>query len=335
MADTTVEPISSEARLASGGFAFPSERMLGDTHDTLAALMYGYGGMDRRDVAVQFALPTPRVIEAITGPVILFSLIDLWENLDLRNSGFAMRPAERNKEDGAEFRSTPRYFDFKYLVSVHAADPEDEHAILSRLLWTLYRHQEFPRELLPAGFHRLGWRISGRLVGPGEGSRPLEVWSDLGADPRPALLYIATAPLDIERATPSPLVLSRVLRVSPLPDRTQAGDDEDSEMPDMKPEPSFERMAESDEPEELDIDGQDSSEDLIAKINKRKEDEKKLRNVRNEIMAGGLVSYGGYLVNRDRERLKGYRVLLIGVPKADAITDDRGRFKFHMLRAGR
>ena len=286
--------------------AYASERMLSDIHDALANLLYDYGGVDRRDVAVHFALPSARFLQTLPEPAYLFSLLDLWENMDLRNSGFVMQ----RHEDGAHFRSTPRYFDLKYLVSVHAADPEDENQLLSRLLWTLYRYQDFADALLPPEYLQKEWRVTGRLAPTTEGRRPLEIWSDLGVDPRPALLYIVTAPLDIDRAIPSPLVLKRALHIRPF-----AGED-------GIPEPEKEDDALTKREETAPDGGVNPSKG--APFTPRQE----------RIMADGIISYGGFLQTPSGKRLENFEVRLAGVATPETKTDALGRFILHRLNAG-
>jgi hypothetical protein len=54
--------------------------------------------------------------------------------------------------------------------------------------------------------------VIGKIAGPDDAPRPLDVWSALEGQPHPSVIYVVTMPLDLELATSAPLVLTRTER---------------------------------------------------------------------------------------------------------------------------
>jgi hypothetical protein len=100
----------------------------------------------------------------------------------------------------------------QYTVSVITTEIEDEHRLLWRTLATLMQHPHLPPEALPDELRDLDPPITTRVGQEEDGIRLPDMWTGLGVPPRPALSYIVTAPLDLERAFETPLVLTRTLR---------------------------------------------------------------------------------------------------------------------------
>jgi hypothetical protein len=55
--------------------------------------------------------------------------------------------------------------------------------------------------------------ISTRIEKGSEGTRPLDLWGALDLPPRPALIYVVTAPVDLDITIEAPLVLTREVRL--------------------------------------------------------------------------------------------------------------------------
>jgi hypothetical protein len=322
-ADNSEQPLQDTSRAD----AYASEQMLPDVHASLARLLYHYGGIDASEIEVRFASPNGPLLESLTRPTVLFSLFDIWENPDLRNAGFSI--VEQKDSDRAEIMLAPRRFNIKYLVSVIAGVPDDEYKILSRVLWTLFRHPVFPIDILPAPLVEKGWPMTGILVAPGEGPRPLDVWSDFGSEPHPGLIYMVTAPMDMHVSQWKPLVLSRAVRALPFtPEGARSTDP-------VTPSSAFPEAGEMRQPPLTD-------DELKAQ---RKQE---MLARRKEAYAQGLLSFGGSLFDRPAtpsatpvDRLPGYYIRAIDADESDgvalvaeAVTDQRGRFVLNGLRKG-
>jgi hypothetical protein len=109
-------------------------------------------------------------------------------------------------------RTPPRRIDLHFMISAVTTEVEDEDALLWRLLSTLLKHAEWPDEIVPEVVRELNLPVTTRLEHDQEVARLGDLWSGLQIQPRPALWYVVTTPLDLEREIVTPLVLTRVAR---------------------------------------------------------------------------------------------------------------------------
>lgn len=159
-------------------------------------------------MAVEFETPSRDWIYSLTRPVIDFFLFDLKENTDLRQTSF-----QNSRGNGkAMRRMSPRRMDLYYMVTAFSTVVEDEHLLLWRTLVTLMKHAQFPPETLSESLRAADPPIATRVAQPDDGPSLVDLWSALEAAPHPALVYVVTAPLDLEIALESPLVLTRTAR---------------------------------------------------------------------------------------------------------------------------
>ncbi len=182
--------------------------MLPDIHEALQRLIHDQGRISPFEVDVRFEMPTKEWLGRLTRPTVVFFLFDLAENIELRRNDF-----QQTRGNGrAERRLPPRRIDLHYLISAVTTDAADEHRLLWRTLETLLRYQQLPDDVLPDPLRALDPPLTTRIAPPDAGPRMLDLWNALGAEPRPALSYIVTAPLDLELAIAAPLVLTRTAR---------------------------------------------------------------------------------------------------------------------------
>jgi len=182
--------------------------------DALSSLLNKFGAIGKPGIGVGFASPTKEWMALLTQPTINFFLFDIQENTEKRevNPQVFRRMAEN--EGGRKM--PPRRMDLSYLVSVFASDPRDELALLWRVTAVLMRYPVLPEEILPEelkeSLRRMDAQIRARLHEKESGRDLLEWWTALGVTPRASLLYVVTAPLDLEQELKSKLVLSWQLR---------------------------------------------------------------------------------------------------------------------------
>jgi hypothetical protein len=182
--------------------------MLPEIHLALQRLLYDYGGIPATEVDVRFEAPTKEWIDTLTRPTIDLFLHYVRENTELRQTAFST-----TKVNGRGVRQLPaRRVDLHYLVSAITTDLDDEHRLLWRTLATLMRHAYLPPEALPEELRDLDPPLVAQITQPKDGPSPVEVWTALGAPPRPSLEYVLTAPLDLEVAFEVPLVLTGTTR---------------------------------------------------------------------------------------------------------------------------
>jgi hypothetical protein len=182
--------------------------VLPDIARAVEQLLYERGGISSREVDIRFEPPTTEWVESLTRPTIDFFLYDVRENAELRRMD--LQTTQSNGR--AKLSLPPRRIDLRYMISAITTDLDDEYRLLWRALATLMRFPHFPGELLPEEIRQVEPPIVTRVFEPDDGFRPLEMWNALGAYPRPVLLYLVTAPLDLEQAFDAPLVLTRTIR---------------------------------------------------------------------------------------------------------------------------
>jgi hypothetical protein len=179
--------------------------MLPSLHASIRELIYERGRISPAEVDVRFEPPTRAYIDRLTRPTINMFLYDISENTELRRSEF--RTTRSNGQ--SERRMAPRRIDLRYLVTVLTTEIEDEHQLLWRTLATLMRFHEIPSDLLPAGVRDIETPVTTRAARADDNARINDLWSPLGIDPRSALSYVVTAPLDLDIVLRAPLVLTR------------------------------------------------------------------------------------------------------------------------------
>ena len=183
--------------------------MLNAVHAAVAKLIFERGLIDPNEVDVRFDAPSKEWIDSLTRPTVSLFLFELQENTEKREG--APQPATI-KGGVAERRMPPRRIDLRYMVSVLTADVEDEHELLWRVLFTLLKHREYPVDVLPDTLRTVTPPVMARLATQEESRSMLDIWGALGSEPRPALCYIVTAPMDLAFTVDAPLVLSRTAR---------------------------------------------------------------------------------------------------------------------------
>ena len=166
--------------------------MLNAVHAAVAKLIFERGLIDPNEVDVRFDAPSKEWIDSLTRPTVSLFLFDLQENTEKREG--APQPVTI-KGGVAERRMPPRRIDLRYMVSVLTADVEDEHELLWRVLFTLLKHREYPVEVLPDSLRTVTPRSRRDWPHRRRAGHARHLGA-LGSEPRPALCYIVTAPMD-------------------------------------------------------------------------------------------------------------------------------------------
>lgn len=199
--------------------------MVGDVNAAVQRLLLEHGQIDPGDVDVRFDAPRRDWVASLTRPTLSCFLFDMQENTELRHTNL-----ESTRMNGhATYRVPPRRFDLRYMVSALTTDVEDEHLLLWRALVTLLKHPRLPDDVLSAPLRALDPPLTTQVSPPDDGAPLLELWSGLEAAPRPALLYVVTAPVELDFTRLAPLVLTRTARYArvgrdaPADERRQIG----------------------------------------------------------------------------------------------------------------
>jgi Pvc16 N-terminal domain len=194
--------------------------MFSSLHDSLKRLLREKGQFEALDIDVTFEIPNRAWASTLTKPTINFFLHDLEENATLRKTNFA---APVTTGHTTSIKQAARRINLRYQVSVFSSEARDQNELLWRTMTVLLRYFEIPPEILPRNIAELGIPVSARVSQPEDGPRSNDLWNGLELPPRPALLYLLTVPLDLQRTLEAPLILSRNLMLQNIPDKSSAG----------------------------------------------------------------------------------------------------------------
>jgi hypothetical protein len=173
----------------------------GDTAQVFYEVDKALRALVRTDVAgasqveVAFDAPTRDWAARRNAPTINCYLYDIREDLRRRERGLI------NTYDGrgtvVERRYPPRHFKATYLITAWTQRPEDEHRLLSALLYGLLRNETIPQELLTGRLAEIGLPVTISVALPPPEDRSFaDVWSALGGELKPSLDVVVTAPVD-------------------------------------------------------------------------------------------------------------------------------------------
>lgn len=171
-------------------------------------LLLEHGQIDPGVVDVRFDAPRREWVASLTRPTLSVFLFDVQENVELRQGS----PESTRGNGHSVFRVPPRRFDLRYMVSALTTVVEDEHLLLWRALVTLLKHPTLPDDVLSTELRAMDPPLTAQVSRTDGGNSLLDVWSGLEAPPRPALLYVVTAPVDLDFTRLAPFVLTRTAR---------------------------------------------------------------------------------------------------------------------------
>ena len=186
--------------------------MLDALDETIKAVLRERGGLDPDEVDIAFDAPDREWAARVGKPTVNCYLYDIRENLELRGTEWTVE----RQLDGrtAVKRKVPRRFDLSYVCTAWTADVEDEHRLLWRVLATMIRCPEIPRELIQGELRQIEWPIITEVAQPDGLLRdPADVWSALDNRIRPSINVVFTLPLTDTDPMVAPLVLTRRLRI--------------------------------------------------------------------------------------------------------------------------
>ena len=192
--------------------------MLHELDQSLAALLKSeLPGRDQ--VTVSFAAPDDAFSVAL--PAVDLFLYDIRENLELRSNDDFVE--YRNELKVALIRP-PLRIDASYLITAwpgsgsgQSDSAEDEHKLLSAVMWTLMRHPKLPRKYLKGSLAAQHLPLPVSTLQPGRLQSLGEFWQALGGKPKAALNYTVTLPLDVADDEEYNLVVEREFRINVNP----------------------------------------------------------------------------------------------------------------------
>lgn len=147
------------------------------------------------DVEVLFDAPTRDWASRRNAPTVDVYLYDIREDLKWRAYGTV---DVRNDEGFITARhGPPRFFKLSYLVTAWTQRPEDEHRLLSAVLYCFLRLDSLPADVLSGALadQRAPVRLTIALPPP-EDRALSDIWSALGGELKPSLDLVVTAAVD-------------------------------------------------------------------------------------------------------------------------------------------
>jgi hypothetical protein len=154
--------------------------------------------LNSAEVDVVFDAPTKEWSSRRNAPTVNLYLYDIREDLRRRERGLINNYDERGMI--VSRHQPPRHFKVSYLITAWTQRPEDEHRLLSALLYCFLRNETLPAELLSGRLAELGLPVTLTVALPPPEDRAFaDVWSALGGELKPSLDLVVTAPAESGR----------------------------------------------------------------------------------------------------------------------------------------
>jgi len=184
--------------------------MISELDEVLRQLLVRELPVRNSEINIEFHQPKREWSARLSRPTLNLFLHHLCENTTLRQPEWEIK---RNGDGTASRRRTPVRMDLHYMITAWAAEPEDEHRLLTRTLMALYRHPTLPEDLLPESMHDQPVSIPLRVASPENLRNPADIWSALDNELRAAIACVVTLALNPYQVFTGPLVRTRDLRV--------------------------------------------------------------------------------------------------------------------------
>jgi hypothetical protein len=184
--------------------------MLADLDDTLRQLLTAEIPIRNSEIDVKFDQPKREWSARLSKPTINLFLYDIRENVVLKR-----QQVDMTRHDGrtaTQQRSAYRV-DFTYMLTCWAAQPEDEHRLMSRTLQALFQFPTLPASRLRGKLRRQSYPVPLQLARHDKLTNPAELWSALDNELRPATSLIVTLALNPWEEVTGPAVQLLTMRM--------------------------------------------------------------------------------------------------------------------------
>ena len=186
--------------------------MLADLDETIRQLLVDELPVKNGEIEISFDQPRREWSSRISKPTINIFLYDVRENKVLRRHQWE-RMNGNSRQDLAQLKRTPMRVDCSYIISVWAADPEDEHRLMTRCMMTLFRFPTLPEERLVDSLQNPRYEIQAQLAQHDTLTEPSDIWNVLDNELRPSVSYVVTLALDPWQVITAPIVRTRTFRL--------------------------------------------------------------------------------------------------------------------------
>jgi hypothetical protein len=186
--------------------------MIADLDQSIKQLLIADLPVKNGEIDIKFDQPNREWSNKLTKPTVNFFLYDLRENMALRRSQYDRLGNGNGRNELARMKKSPHRLDCFYMLTSWAAEPEDEHRLLTRVLMSLFRHPRLPEHVLVGSVQNPVHPIETHVARQDKLTNPAEVWSALDNEMRPSVCYSATLSLDPWSEVSGPIVRTLTLR---------------------------------------------------------------------------------------------------------------------------
>ncbi|MCP4360637.1 MAG: DUF4255 domain-containing protein [Chloroflexi bacterium] len=196
--------------------------MFADLDETIKKLLIAEIPIKNGEIDIKFDQPKREWSAKLGKPTVNFFLYDVRENPVLRQHQWEQIKQNGNgRLDMAQLKRTPFRVDCLYMITTWAAEPDDEHRLLSRILLALFRNPILPADYLQGHMQTQAFEIQGRVAAHDKLTNPAEVWSALDNELRPSVSYLLTIAMDPWTEIAEPPVRTFTFRTGIAPDPRQ------------------------------------------------------------------------------------------------------------------
>ncbi|RLT43198.1 MAG: DUF4255 domain-containing protein [Chloroflexi bacterium] len=189
--------------------------MFDDVDEALRRLLIEEIPIRSNEIEIAFDQPRREWSARLNRPTLNIFLHDVRENAQLRQSHTQRQQPHPDRRQVALKRPEIRV-DLHYMLTAWAAEPEDEHRLLARMLLVFLRHRELPVEFLPNSLRNQPRPVAVSVAQYDTTFNPTDLWGVMDNDLRPCLNCMVTLTLDPHLPLTVPLVRVRELRVEDM-----------------------------------------------------------------------------------------------------------------------
>ena len=169
--------------------------MLADLDETIRRLLVDELPIKNGEIDISFDQPKREWSSRIAKPTINLFLYDVRENNVLRQHQWE-RLNHGTSLDEVKQKRTPMRVDCSYAITTWAADPQDEHRLLTRCMLALFRYPILPERRLIGSLQNPPFDIQTRLASHDKLTNPTDLWNVLDNELHPSVSYVITLSLD-------------------------------------------------------------------------------------------------------------------------------------------
>jgi hypothetical protein len=183
--------------------------MIADLDETLRQLLIAEMPVRNKEVDISFHQPRREWSSRLNKPTVNLFLYNLRENTTLRQPQWENFPRGDNQ---SHLKRSPFRVDCFYMITAWAAEPEDEHRLLTRTLLALFRFPVLPEERLVGELKNQAFELQTFLADPETLTNPADLWSAMDNELRTSIPLIVTLAFDPWKEITGPLVHTFTLR---------------------------------------------------------------------------------------------------------------------------